>query len=80
MSPNEMDQLVARIADAVIERLASGTADRALDTHGLATLLRCSVPTIERMVSDGSIPSFKINRLRRFDPVDVLAALKAKGG
>lgn len=80
MSPNELDQLVARIADAVIDRLANGTADRALDVYGVAALLGCSVPTVERMVASDEIPSFKVNRLRRFDPADVLAALKAKGG
>lgn len=80
MSPSELEQLVAQIADAVVERLANGTADRAQDVYGMAELLRVSVPTVERMVASGLIPSFKINRLRRFDPADVLAALKAKGG
>ena len=80
MSPSELEQLVAQIADAVVERLASGTADRALDVHGLAELLGCSVPTVERKVASGEIPSFRIGRLRRFDPAEVKAALKAKGG
>ncbi len=79
MSPSELEQLVARIADAVVERLTNDTADRTLDVFGMAELLNCSVPTVERMVASDEIPSFKVNRLRRFDPADVLAALKAKG-
>ncbi len=57
-----------RIADLVAESLANRTAshEEMLDVHQAAKLLGLSVSTLERRTRDGSIPSIKIGRLRRY--------------
>jgi excisionase family DNA binding protein len=81
MTPQEIDQL----ADAIFQRLAGRTpSEGLLDKHQAAALLRCSVPTIERLVAQNKIPSIKVGRLRRFRRADLLARQSAdqngKGG
>jgi excisionase family DNA binding protein len=78
MTPHEIDLL----ADAIVERLAgrdSGAGDGVLDVRGAAKLLGCSVPTVDRLVAAGKIPSFKVGRLRRFRRADLMS-LNEKGG
>jgi hypothetical protein len=52
MTPLEIEML----ADAIVERLAGRLPDddRLIDKHEAAALLKCSVPSIERMKSDRS--------------------------
>jgi excisionase family DNA binding protein len=50
-----------------------------MDIRGAAKVLRCSVPTVERLVAAGRVPSIKVGRLRRFRRGDLLA-LNEKGG
>jgi excisionase family DNA binding protein len=81
MNPREIEML----ADAIVQRMSEHTpGDSLLDKHQAAALLRCSVPTIERLVSQNKIPSIKVGRLRRFRRADLLARQSAdqneKGG
>jgi len=81
MTPNELD----RLADALVERLAArgvhaaAAHDGYVDVHGAAEILGCSVPTVERLTRAGTIPSVKLNRLRRYRRADLLA-VNVKGG
>jgi excisionase family DNA binding protein len=72
LTPAEID----RLADAVVERLAgrmsSVVDDETGDVHAAARWLGCSVPTIERAVRRGEIPSIKVGRLRRYRRADLL--------
>jgi len=80
-TPAEID----RLADALVERLAArgvgplAAQDTMTDVHGAAELLGCSVPTVERLARAGTIPSVKLNRLRRYRRADLLG-LNVKGG
>ena len=76
-TPAEID----RLADALVERLAGrmgNPSDEIGDVHKAAEWLGCSVPTIERAVSRGEIPSIRVGRLRRFRRADLMA-MKGKG-
>jgi len=78
MTPHEIDQL----ADAIAERLAgrvSDGADEIGDVHDAAKWLGCSVPTIERAVRRGEIPSIKVGRLRRFRRADLIGMNEERG-
>lgn len=76
MTPHEID----RLADAIAERLAGRVAGDAVgDIHDAARWLGVSVPTIERAVRRGAIPSFTVGRLRRFRRSEVMA-INEKGG
>lgn len=77
LSPHEIDLLADAIAERLVTRAPSG--DELLDIHGAAKLLNCSVPTVERLVAAGRIPSLKVGRLRRFRRADLLNR-NEKGG
>jgi excisionase family DNA binding protein len=66
---------IQRIADRVVEGIAkrSGETDQMLDVRQASHLLGCSIPSLERRTRDGSIPSVKIGRLRRYRRSDLLA-------
>jgi excisionase family DNA binding protein len=51
---------------------------RPVNVRELASYLRCSVSTVERLTREGAIPSFKVGRLRRYAISEVLVALGAK--
>lgn len=77
LTPAELDAL----ADALVERLAGrmgGGADEVGDVHDAARWLGCSVPTVERAVARGEIPSIRVGRLRRFRRSELLAM--SRGG
>lgn len=42
----------------------------------LADYLRISLPTVHRYVKTGTIPFFRVGEQYRFDPIDVVGALK----
>ncbi|MBL8852894.1 MAG: helix-turn-helix domain-containing protein [Planctomycetaceae bacterium] len=71
MTPNDIDQL----ADAIVERLNGrvDVGDPIGDVHDAARWLGVSVPSVERGVRVGLIPSIKVGRLRRFRKSEVLA-------
>jgi excisionase family DNA binding protein len=76
------DAEIDRIADRIIQALGGGVSrpDEMLDAHGAAKLLGCSVATIERRTKEGSLPSVKFGRLRRYRRADLLALVSKKGG
>jgi excisionase family DNA binding protein len=78
MSPFELEMLADALAERVAAKLAGRDADALIDVHQAAALLKCSVPTIERLTKAGEIPSLKVGRLRRYRPSDLLG--KEKGG
>ena len=73
LSPFEIDSLADAICDRLSSRLSSqvGT-DAMIDSHAVAELLGCSVPTVERLTKSGAIPSHKVGRLRRYQKSEVL--------
>jgi excisionase family DNA binding protein len=76
------DAEIDRIADRIIQALGGGVSrpDEMLDAHGAAQVLGCSVATIERRTKEGSLPSVKFGRLRRYRRADLLALVSKKGG
>jgi excisionase family DNA binding protein len=77
MTPSELNTLADQVAERVVALLNSRPSDGFIDKHQAAELLGCSVPTVERRTADGSIPSHKIGRLRRYLPSELL---NKKGG
>ena len=72
LTPVEVNQLADQVAERVVALLNSRPSDGFIDKHRAAELLGCSVPTVERRTSDGSIPSHKIGRLRRYRASELL--------
>jgi excisionase family DNA binding protein len=72
MTPSELNTLADQVAERVVALLNSRPSDGFIDKHQAAELLGCSVPTVERRTADGSIPSHKIGRLRRYLPSELL--------
>ena len=72
MSPHEIDALADAIAERVSSRLSQVDQDALIDSHAVAAVLGCSVPTVERRTKTGEIRSYKIGRLRRYKKSDVL--------
>lgn len=73
----EIQQIVDRILAALDGSIPN--QDEYVDSHGAAKILGCSVPTVERRTREGSLPSVKFGRLRRYRRTDLLA-LKKQGG
>lgn len=69
-------ELVETIVERVGERLG---ALELVDKYQLAERLNLSVPTIERAAKQGTIPSVKAARCRRFVVSEVIQAIKAAG-
>jgi excisionase family DNA binding protein len=76
MTPSEIDSLADQVAERVVARLAGMPSEAFIDVHKAAELLGCSVPTVERRTADGSIPSHKFGRLRRYLPSELLGIKK----
>lgn len=76
------DAEIDRIANRIIKALGGGVSrpDEMLDAHGAAMVLGCSVSTVERRTKEGSIPSVKLGRLRRYRRADLLTMDLRKGG
>ena len=67
------DAEIDRIANRIIKALGGvSKSDEMLDAHGAAKVLGCSVATVERRTKEGSIPSVKFGRLRRYRRDDLL--------
>lgn len=73
LSPAEIDRLAEAICERLAGRMGGGAGDAIGDVHDAAGWLDCSVPTLERAVRRGEIPSIKVGRLRRFRRADLLA-------
>ena len=72
MTPVEINQLADQVAERVLALLNSRPSEEFVDKHRAAEILGISVPTLERRTADGSIPSHKIGRLRRYLPSELL--------
>ena len=80
MTPYEIDQLADAIAARLAGRIGNGAGDEIGDVYKAAEWLGVSVPTIERAVRRGELPSIKVGRLRRFRRADLLAMNEERGG
>ncbi len=80
MTPLELERFADAVAEKVATRLAEHDADALVDVHQAAALLKCSVPTVERLTRSGTIPSVKLGRLRRYRPSDLTGHGNKKGG
>ena len=78
MTPAELNTLADQVAERVLALLNSRPSEGFIDKHRAAEILGISVPTLERRTADGSIPSHKIGRLRRYLPSELLG--NKKGG
>lgn len=69
-----------RVAETVVQRLESklnqASPESPVGREKMAGLLGVSVPTIDRMVRDGEIPSLRIKKRRVFIPAQVYEALQ----
>ncbi|APZ96751.1 helix-turn-helix domain-containing protein [Fuerstiella marisgermanici] len=72
------DELASDILKGVERLLASSSEERAVDRRQMAETLGVGIATIDRLVSQGVIPSMLINSRRAFLPSEVFEALKAK--
>jgi excisionase family DNA binding protein len=72
MTPAELNTLADQVAERVVARLNSRPPQGFVDKNQAAAILGISVPTLERRTADGSIPSHKIGRLRRYLPSELL--------
>ena len=80
LSPVEIERLADALADRIAARFSDGPiGDALVDVNQAAELLGCSVPTVERAVRRGEIPSIRVGRLRRYRRADLLG-LNRKGG
>lgn len=79
MTPREIDDIAERVAEIVLDRMASRRPieDGYVDKHEAAKILGASVPSIERWTASGEIPSHKIGGLRRYRASELL---NKKGG
>ncbi len=73
ITPSELERMADAIAERVACRLAGRDPDAFIDVHQAAALLKCSVPTVERLTKSGAIPSVKLGRLRRYRPSELVA-------
>lgn len=64
LSDYELQRIAELLADSLAKRIEPN--EEMLDVHHAAKLLGLSVSTLERRTRDGSIPSIKIGRLRRY--------------
>ena len=53
------------------------TQPKLVDTAAVADLLGVTTQTIYRMVADGRIPHYRVRGQLRFDPDEVIKAMKA---
>jgi excisionase family DNA binding protein len=72
VTPVEINLLADQVAERVLALLNSRPSEEFVDKHRAAEILGISVPTLERRTADGSIPSHKIGRLRRYLPSELL--------
>ncbi len=70
LSEYEIKRIADLVADSLANRIVS--PEEMLDVHAAAKILGLSVPTLERRTRDGSVPSIKIGRLRRYRRSDLL--------
>lgn len=76
----DLDQRDERLLAAIAAELqASSSSPLLLDRTGMARALSCSVKTLDRLRAEPMFPEVPMVDSPRFDPVDVVAWLKARG-
>lgn len=69
------------LADVICARLETKFGgNRYVDSREAASVLGCSVATVERLTRSGKIPSCKVGSLRRYRRADLIGHLHAPGG
>ncbi|WP_436715625.1 hypothetical protein U8335_25245 [Roseiconus lacunae] len=68
-------EIVADVLAAVREVMLEQSAPRTVDRQQMAELLGVSLPSLDREVAEGRIPSIKIGTRRVFEPRKVFDAL-----
>lgn len=75
----DADELHQSIVSGVVEALgpvlARTNEPRLVNRERMAELAGISVPTLDRLVSEGSVPSKRIGNRRLFQPAKVIDAL-----
>ena len=69
--------IVLEVVAAVRELMTEHAEPRTVDRQRMAELLGISLPTLDREVTEGRIPSVKIGTRRVFEPRKVIDALSA---
>lgn len=74
----EWEELVATLLAALQPQFEPflTSATRLVNRQTMAQLVSISLPTLDRLVSSGEIPSMQVGTRRLFDPDAVVAALK----
>lgn len=72
------NELTSDLLTGVKALFANGVEEQAVGRQKMAEKLGVGIATIDRLVSQGVIPSMLINSRRAFLPSEVFAALKAK--
>lgn len=79
MNEETLAKLAEMIADALVERHGKRDGEGSLvGRERMAEIAGISVPSLDRLVRDGRIPSIQINSRRLFEPKAVIDALKQK--
>ncbi|MDV6030483.1 MAG: hypothetical protein F9B45_10325 [Phycisphaera sp. RhM] len=68
-------EIAAEVIEAIRNIVAEQAEPRMADRHRMAELLDVSLPTLDREVAEGRIPSVKIGTRRLFHPATVFNAL-----
>lgn len=75
-TPGDLERFEERLLARIDELVRATQSVQIVDAEELAKVLRASIATIERKTRDGSIPSFKVGDLRRYQLDVVLEALQ----
>jgi hypothetical protein len=78
LTVSELEQIIDRRIGAALAEHVSADVPRLLDRAGLARVLGCSLPVIDRLRKNG-MPKLKIGNVDRFEIDRVLAWLRSRG-
>lgn len=67
--------IVAAIVAAEVSKQLEASKKRLVDRFEMAERASVSVPSLDRLVANGSVPSVKVGSRRLFDPDAVFSAL-----
>ena len=69
------ESIVSDVLEALRPMLTQSSEPRLVNRERMAELAGISVPTLDRLVSDGSVPSKLVGSRRLFEPAKVIDAL-----
>ena len=79
LSPNDIEAIAELLATKVLSRLAEqaeiASPTELVSRAKMARMISVSLPTLDRMVAKGNVPSELIGTRRLFNPRDVIAAV-----